>query len=43
MIAARANELIRANLEGVHRIAFSRARAACTAYDFMGTYVDDLP
>ncbi len=43
MIAARANELIRANLEGVHRITFSRARAACTPYDFMGTYVDDLP
>ena len=43
VIAARANELIRANLEGVHRIAFSRARAACTAYDFMSTYVDDLP
>src|SRR5207342_1878201 len=43
VIAARANELIRANLEGVHRITFSRARAACTAYDFMGTYVDDLP
>ena len=43
VIAARANELIRANLEGVLRIAFSRARAACTAYDFLGTYVDDLP
>ncbi len=43
VIAARANELIRANLEGVHRITFSRARAACTPYDFMGTYVDDLP
>ena len=43
VIAARANELIRANLEGVQRIAFSRARAACTAYDFLGTYVDDLP
>jgi phosphoglucomutase len=43
VIAARANELIRANLEGVQRIAFSRARAACTSYDFMGTYVDDLP
>ena len=28
VIAARANELIRANLEGVHRITFSRARAA---------------
>jgi phosphoglucomutase len=43
VIAARANELIRTNLEGVHRITFSRARAACTPYDFMGTYVDDLP
>jgi phosphoglucomutase len=43
VIAARANELIRGNLEGVRRIAFARARAACTAYDFMGTYVDDLP
>jgi len=43
VIAARANELIRANLEGVHRITFARARAQCTAYDFMATYVDDLP
>ncbi|MEO5662008.1 MAG: phosphoglucomutase, alpha-D-glucose phosphate-specific, partial [Nocardioides sp.] len=43
VIAERANELIRANLEGVRRTAFGRARAACTAYDFMGTYVDDLP
>jgi phosphoglucomutase len=43
VIAARANELIRANLEGVQRIAFVRARAACSPYDFMGTYVDDLP
>ena len=43
VIAGRANELIRANLEGVHRIAFGRARESCTPYDFMGTYVDDLP
>ncbi len=43
VIAARANELIRANLEGVHRITFSRARGRCESYDFMGTYVDDLP
>ncbi len=43
VIAARANELIRANLEGVHRITFARARARCAAYDFMATYVDDLP
>ena len=25
------------------RMPFTRARAACAAYDFMGTYVDDLP
>ncbi len=43
VIAERANELIRANLEGVHRITFSRARAGCSSYDFLGTYVDDLP
>ncbi|MGA8246449.1 MAG: phosphoglucomutase (alpha-D-glucose-1,6-bisphosphate-dependent) [Nocardioides sp.] len=43
VIAERANELIRGNLEGVHRIAFSRARARCPSYDFLGTYVDDLP
>jgi phosphoglucomutase len=43
VIAARANELIRCNLEGVHRMTFSRARAACSSYDFLGTYVDDLP
>jgi phosphoglucomutase len=43
VIAARANELIKANLEGVARIAFGRARAACASYDFLGTYVDDLP
>jgi phosphoglucomutase len=43
VIAARANELIEANLEGVQRIAYSRARAACSSYDFLGTYVDDLP
>src|SRR3954452_7080729 len=43
VIAARANELIRANCEGVHRVTFSTARAACSSYDFLGTYVDDLP
>lgn len=42
-IAARANELIRGNIEGVHRVAFAKARAAVGAYDFMGSYVDDLP
>lgn len=43
VIAARANELIRGNIEGVHRVAFAKARAAVGAYDFMGSYVDDLP
>ena len=43
VIAARANELIRGNIEGVRRVAFARARAAVGDYDFLGTYVDDLP
>jgi phosphoglucomutase len=43
VIAARANELIRGNLEGVHRVAFSRARTACSSYDFLAEYVADLP
>ncbi|MCD4524337.1 phosphoglucomutase (alpha-D-glucose-1,6-bisphosphate-dependent) [Nocardioides sp. cx-173] len=42
-IAARANELIAAGLDGVRRIPFARARAAASSYDFLGTYVDDLP
>lgn len=43
IIAARANELIAAGLEGVRRMPYSRARAHAQAYDFLGTYVDDLP
>jgi len=43
VIAARANELIRSGLDGVQRIPFGRARADCSPYDFLGTYVDDLP
>jgi phosphoglucomutase len=43
VIASRANELIRANLEGVHRVSFARARATCSTYDFLGAYVLDLP
>ena len=43
MIAARANELIRGGLADVRRIPFARARAAASSYDFLGTYVDDLP
>ena len=43
VIAARANELIRGGLADVRRVPFARARAACSPYDFLGTYVDDLP
>jgi len=42
-IADRANELLRADLAGVRRIPYARARGVAEAYDFMGTYVDDLP
>jgi phosphoglucomutase len=44
-IAARANELLGAALKDVKRIPLARARAAETTstYDFLGTYVDDLP
>ncbi len=43
VIAAAANAYIKAGLEGVRRVPFARARAACESYDFMGAYVDDLP
>ena len=43
VIAERANELIRAGLDGVRRVPFAKARAAAEGYDFLGTYVDDLP
>jgi phosphoglucomutase len=42
-IARRANELLEAGLKGVERVPFARARAAAQGYDFLGTYVDDLP
>src|SRR3954466_5732548 len=42
-IARRANELLAAGLEGGRRVPFARARAAAQPYDFLGTYVDDLP
>jgi len=44
-IAQRANELLAAKLTDVKRIPLARARAAATTstYDFLGTYVDDLP
>ena len=43
VIADRANELIAGGLRDVRRIPFARARAAASPYDFLGTYVDDLP
>ena len=43
VIAARANELLRAGLDGVRRVPLARARAAASSYDFLGSYVDDLP
>jgi phosphoglucomutase len=42
-VADAANAYIEANLSGVRRVPFRRARAAATAYDFLGSYVDDLP
>jgi phosphoglucomutase len=42
-IARRANELLAAGLSGVRRVPFARARAAAQSYDFLGSYVDDLP
>jgi phosphoglucomutase len=43
VIADRANELIRGGLADVKRIPYARARAAASSYDFLRTYVDDLP
>jgi phosphoglucomutase len=42
-IAGRANDLLRAGLSGVRRVPVDQARAAAQPYDFLGTYVDDLP
>ncbi len=41
----RANELLRSRLRDVRRVPVARARAADTTqtYDYLGTYVDDLP
>jgi len=43
VIATRANELIAAGLGEVRGMPISRARAAAHRYDYLGTYVDDLP
>jgi phosphoglucomutase len=42
-IADAANAYIASGLRGVQRVAFARARATATAYDFLGSYVEDLP
>jgi phosphoglucomutase len=42
-IAEAANDYIESGLAGVRRVPFWRARSDATAYDFLGTYVDDLP
>ncbi|HEU4513638.1 MAG TPA: phosphoglucomutase, alpha-D-glucose phosphate-specific, partial [Nocardioidaceae bacterium] len=43
VIAERANAYIRDGLSGVRRVPFARARATVGSYDFLGSYVDDLP
>ncbi|GAA5141168.1 phosphoglucomutase (alpha-D-glucose-1,6-bisphosphate-dependent) [Nocardioides marinquilinus] len=43
VIADRANAYIEAGLDDVRRVPFAKARAAASGYDFLGTYVDDLP
>ncbi len=43
VIAAAANAYIKAGLAGVKRVPFARARQAAQGYDFLGTYVEDLP
>ncbi|HSZ81341.1 MAG TPA: phosphoglucomutase (alpha-D-glucose-1,6-bisphosphate-dependent) [Polyangia bacterium] len=45
VVQARANELLRANLEGVRRVGYAAARKAATTheYDFMEAYIRDLP
>jgi len=42
-IADKANGYIEAGLAGVQRVPFAKARAAASSYDFLGSYVDDLP
>jgi phosphoglucomutase len=42
-IQTRANELLKANLEGVKRIPFARALAQAEAFDFVTPYVRELP
>lgn len=43
VVQARANEILAEGLRAVKRIGFDAAIAACGRYDYVGTYVDDLP
>ncbi|MBD5829355.1 phosphoglucomutase (alpha-D-glucose-1,6-bisphosphate-dependent) [Janibacter melonis] len=43
VIAAAANDYLRRGLDGVGRTPFARAITQVGRYDFLGTYVDDLP
>jgi len=42
-IAARANEILRQGVGQVDRVPFERAIGQAGRYDFLATYVDDLP
>ena len=43
VIAARANELLTAGLDGVKRVPLSSALASAGRHDFLAAYIDDLP
>ncbi len=42
-VADAANAYLEDGLAGVRRVPYAKARAAAAAYDFVGSYVDDLP
>ncbi|GAB3109435.1 phosphoglucomutase (alpha-D-glucose-1,6-bisphosphate-dependent) [Janibacter alkaliphilus] len=42
-IAAAANAYLAADLDGVSRIPFARARRHAAGHDYLGDYIDDLP
>ena len=43
VVQTRANALLATALVGVGRTEFTKAKAACGRYDFVSTYVEDLP
>jgi phosphoglucomutase len=42
-IADAANVYIEQGIGGLRRLPFAKARAAASSYDFLGSYIDDLP